>query len=1260
MFWKTTLLFVLLFSFHFEFWSQENFFQNTISEYESFHKKQLDSSALVVAKKILHWCELNEKDTSIRIALSHITIATAYSAVEENDSANFYFKKSIELLKYQKREKTDDYLKLLNSYAGFNKKIGDFANAELYYLYALELCSDTSKIDKAEYARLLNNYADYFLILGDAEKADSLVQEALNIYKKVHYGDKSKYSSCLHTRAMTLFSLGYLPEAQIQFQEWLNIIDTMANKNISKMNGILDYSELLIKLEKYNDARNKLNQAQLLLNKKEFNIRDKLNAKYYETIGLLEFKQNIDFDSKTCLSHYFNAQNILEKDTTKFFKELSGIWEGIADIYIKHEKYDSAFFYSEKALNSRKYHFRELNPDYASSLNQISKIYKALGQYEKALKIRLKALEIRRIVLSLRHPDYAASLNNLGNLYKILGDFQNAEKYYLEALEIRKIVFTEKHSHYAASLHNLGELYFDEGDYRSASNYFEKCIEIKKSLQAERNVDLANSLKEFARVHIEIGNYKEAENLLKEVLAIYSKAQDKTETSAYATTLCYLGLVYYKMKDFEKADKEYKKSLDIIAKNSGINSGIKLYANVMYYQGRNYLKLEKTEFKQAEKCFRECLSIRRQLFKGNDEHPDIAKAYKNFGDLFLVRKEYDSSLYYYNKSLMINKKIFGVNHKETIKRQFEIAKLYDEWGKKQEAFELYSKLFALKTKEISNNFEWLSDDQKELYWNLENEFYNELFQFGNENYHTIPGLSSLNYNVSLIMKGKLLENKISSENYYQEIDEIREELSMKRRMLAKIDSDGIVENDTALIIMYDKLDKEIDSLDTQLRNTWPEYQQQKQNLEITWDKIEVNLALGEAAIEFIRYYNKKDSSYYYNALVLKSGDKVPTIVPLFNEKELQKILPQSGFSQYYNLIWKPIEYLLSNINTIYYSPTGELNKVPFHAIYAPVSGGDKIISRSSDNRGIVDDNLDVETEENSHFLIDTYSLHQLTSTRYLALGIKQKSNEAIEPIIALIGGIDYDYLSKPEYRKPNANNDNPNAKRSSVLTGSKLNYLEGTKLEITAISNLLTPLLWKIEVFTDQEAKEENIMRLEGKYAKSILHIATHGYSFQDERFNEKRSNTNTLNYNYRFSKNPMVRSGLILAGGNWAWTGSDTLSKLGAEQNGILTALEVSHLNLKKTKLVVLSACETGLGKIEGSEGTFGLKRGFKLAGVEQIIVSLWSVPDKETMELMTLFYSDLTKTLNPVISFEKAQKEMRNLYPTDPNKWAGFVLVR
>jgi CHAT domain-containing protein len=183
---------------------------------------------------------------------------------------------------------------------------------------------------------------------------------------------------------------------------------------------------------------------------------------------------------------------------------------------------------------------------------------------------------------------------------------------------------------------------------------------------------------------------------------------------------------------------------------------------------------------------------------------------------------------------------------------------------------------------------------------------------------------------------------------------------------------------------------------------------------------------------------------------------------------------------------------------------------------------------------------------------------------------------------------------------------------------------------------------------------------MEGREAPGILHLATHGYAFPEFDFKDTTISTSSLRYSYRYSTNSMVRSGLILTGGNWAWTGSDTLTKMGAEQNGILTALEVSQLNLKNTKLVVLSACETGLGKIEGSEGTFGLKRAFKLAGVEQIIVSLWPVPDKETMELMTLFYSELATSSNPVISFTKAQKAMRDKYPASPQRWAGFVLVR
>jgi CHAT domain-containing protein len=139
-----------------------------------------------------------------------------------------------------------------------------------------------------------------------------------------------------------------------------------------------------------------------------------------------------------------------------------------------------------------------------------------------------------------------------------------------------------------------------------------------------------------------------------------------------------------------------------------------------------------------------------------------------------------------------------------------------------------------------------------------------------------------------------------------------------------------------------------------------------------------------------------------------------------------------------------------------------------------------------------------------------------------------------------------------------------------------------------------------------------------------------------------------------------MIRSGLLFGGANLTWKGKGDSLLNKTNEDGVLTAYELSQLDLSNTKLVVLSACETGKGAIQGSEGTFGLKRALKLAGVDNMIVSLWKVPDEATAEMMTIFYNELAKTKMPVSSFETAQKAMRFKYPNEPKKWAGFVFVR
>ena len=139
-------------------------------------------------------------------------------------------------------------------------------------------------------------------------------------------------------------------------------------------------------------------------------------------------------------------------------------------------------------------------------------------------------------------------------------------------------------------------------------------------------------------------------------------------------------------------------------------------------------------------------------------------------------------------------------------------------------------------------------------------------------------------------------------------------------------------------------------------------------------------------------------------------------------------------------------------------------------------------------------------------------------------------------------------------------------------------------------------------------------------------------------------------------SEHPMLRSGFIMAGGNAAWQGKQTLE---GREDGILTAYEISQMNLLNTELVVLSACETGLGDIQGNEGVYGLQRAFKIAGAKYLIMSLWQVPDKQTSLLMTTFYKKwLTDKMTIPDAFHSAQKELRD-NGLDPYNWAGFILV-
>jgi CHAT domain-containing protein len=440
------------------------------------------------------------------------------------------------------------------------------------------------------------------------------------------------------------------------------------------------------------------------------------------------------------------------------------------------------------------------------------------------------------------------------------------------------------------------------------------------------------------------------------------------------------------------------------------------------------------------------------------------------------------------------------------------------------------------------------------------------------------------------------------------------------------------------------------------------YKSELSSRESDWKEIQNILNENEVAVEYINvkdYKQGKINYVYYCALIIRKGYQYPELVVLCKEKELESCLlePAEKMNSYvrnpeyslalYNIIWKPLEKYLSGANNIYISPSGLINKISLSAL------------------AISEDEL----------LCDKYSLHYLGNLKDIV--IKKNENINLKEFpdfkLAVFGGADYDLdsagmaVNLNKYKtgeKKNVYFDiNDTIKdvynRGLDLRGGKWSYLNGTLTEAEEIKKIFVKNGLKTEEYIKSDASEDaikSLSRTNNRNSPTVLHISTHGFFFPEPKEDSLGIRFQNIagSEKIKRSVNPLLRSGLILAGANNFWQSNKNYEGL---ENGILTAYEVSNMDLQNTELVVLSACETGLGDIKGGEGVYGLQRAFKVAGAKTIIMSLWKVPDKETVELMELFYTNWLSGMTKYDAFTNAQKEMRKKYA--PYFWAAFVMV-
>jgi len=1124
----------------------------------------------------------------------------------------------------------------LNNIDNLNKKAKEFYDKGLYNaaadLYQQNLKEPGNKKDKikSNYDVSLNLLGEIYSCKGDFPKAEAYYNETLEIRKEKYGKSSLEYAEIINNLA----KLKLLKQEFTVVEDLLFLAMRIRKDKLGKMHST--YAECLNNLGYYymmvnrmEDAKKSLFEAtRILYNNPGENSRQYAESLFY--IGLY-YWSTADYEKSE--QHYLESLSIMRKVLGKNHPYITTAHTAIITLYASTGKYDKAIALAQQVLT-------ELE-----------------GHYGK------------------KHPEYAGVLLDMGSIYLKKGDLENSEKNLKLALKIMKEVLGENHNYFFYALNSLAIVYMDFGYYEKAEPLLIESLRLRKEQYGESGAPTLLAMSNLASYYMGLGNYPIAESLLYE--ALQKSGDDETSFNKLPYIFINLGYICSQRGDYEQSVSFYSRAAEIQKKYLGED-------HPEYLSTLGNLSIVLTEQKgdepQIEALLIEVLHKRKKIL--GEKHPDcllalnnLAGYYERIGEYKKAGKLYMQGIENVKQTLSKNNPIYA-QYIKNIGANMELTNDY-----KKAAYYYMEALENLRA-HTKDNFAFLSEKERELFWNSANyyiHFYRG-FQYRSKNKY--PEFSSLIYDCELFAKGLLLNSSqlihrsflesgndelIELWNYIlgikKDLIETEEILRQGDRMIAEklsLDPDDDVQGtvlnsgDKELIDIYQdiiemkeeliKVENEIQQEEKKMIVESRALRKQYQDFDLRWQDIRDKLEEQDIAIEFIHFtdYDLKNQMWgesRYCALLLRRNYEYPQTIELCTEDELKLTIQQSNydFSKIYPLVWKPIEKHLENIKNIYIAPSGLLHSIPF----AGIKKGD-------------------------HYLCDDYTIHNLLSTKDI-IELKAQTGNAKETGEAVLFGAADFGLSLSELINPDKDIQvlGYNNLSRGILDeldnqrGRSFDFLPGSREEVLEIEKQLGEMNWKTKLYIDKDATETRFKSLSSTSSPRLLHISTHGFYFPqpDQIQINKSIATSSVQENiYRISNNPLMRSGLLFSGANHVWSGKEPLDNM---DDGILTAYEVSNMNLSNTELVVLSACKTGLGDINESEGVYGLQRAFRLAGVKSIIASLWAVPDLETSELMKEFYKQWTSTVSIREAFSKAQNKLKNKYPDKPYNWAGFVLI-
>jgi CHAT domain-containing protein len=915
------------------------------------------------------------------------------------------------------------------------------------------------------------------------------------------------------------------------------------------------------------------------------------------------------------IENWSNAYDATEYNYAVSFSDNSGFYEA-EDKFEKNKRSLIGFAVkpgtvgeklSDKAL--------ELKPE---DYNNAGEFFYASNKFRSAELSFNAALALLASEGRINSETGALVKSNLGLLYHTTGRFTLSEEFTLEALKMRKDILNDQ-AGYGASQNNLAVLFKDLGRYNEAEGHILEAVEITRETMGRESSALAIVLNNQAILYQVLGNYKEAERILKEAIEI-AGFQLREKSPNFVRLKVNLALLYQLQKRYDDAEEIYLEAIRIKKNRLGTNHPD--YAVML----RNVASLYqlKGDYSRVEENLKEAIDIYRKKF--GEQHHVYAAAIYDLGKFYQFMEDIRNARPLISEAIQIQRNSLGEHHPSLTESREAMAVLEWQEGKLDQAAGSYIEVLDEYLYQINTYFPCLSDNDKSRFWEKIHPKFMRFYSFALDAGKDVPEIKGKIYNYHIATKALLLSasNKVKYEILNSGDDELvkkyNEWIDLKE-YLARLYTLS-KEELAADKINLDSLETEANLKEKELSRASEVFNAGYKMETIGYREISEKLDEGEACIEIIRFpkYNflAPDTLIYYSALKIdQNKNNLPELVTFKNGKQLEtnhakryRTAMQRGFEgeAFYDIYWKKLGDITSGIRRLYVSVDGIYNQI----------------------------NLNTLQMASGKFLIDEKDIFYVTNTKDV-IGIKDRISGSVstDKGAVLLGDPDYDKDFDWQQMKQ--------------LT---LPELPGTKIEVEKIKTQLLNKSWLVDVYLQEDASEENLKKVKNPY---LLHIATHGFFLEDLKpgRQEKIFGIEPM----KASENPLLRSGLMLTGADNTVQNINTTESRSTD-DGILNAYEAMILDLDYTELVVLSACETGLGEIRNGEGVYGLQRAFQIAGTSSVMISLWQVSDEVTQKLMTNFYKYWLETGNKHMAFTRSQLDIKEIY-TAPFYWGAFIMV-